>query len=599
MPDIHRLTIEKEGFRLDGAPFRFIAGAIHYFRVPRAYWRDRLRKLRACGFNAVETYVAWNAHQPTEDSFVYDDMLDIVEYLRIAQEEGLYAIVRPGPYICSEWEMGGLPWWLLKYDDVVLRCMNERYLTAVDRFYDDLMPRLVPLLSTNGGPILMMQVENEYGSYGDDREYMRYIRDGLIRRGIDVPLFTSDGATDWMLTGGTVEGCLKTANFGSRIPEQFAKLREFQPEGPLMCSEFWNGWFDHWGEEHHSRDPKEAADVLDELLATGASVSAYMFHGGTYFGWMNGANCPDVALNKPEYQPTVSSYDDDAPVNEYGGLTPKYFLFRDVVSKYAPVPEIELPEVVLRGYGKVTFTQCADLLDVADDLSTPVQMTMPQPMEKLGQGYGFILYRTHIRGPRESQPIVIDGLHDRAHVFLNGEFKGILYRNDENHTFRIAIPAEGAELAILVENMGRTNYGPHMIDRKGIETGVRAGRWPYHYHWEALPLPLNNLDKVSFGEMKPFDGRPQLLRGTFTIEGEPNDTFVRTDGFKKGIIFVNGQCLSRYWEIGPQKTAYLPAPFLKEGENELIVLELDGRTADGVLLTDTHDLGEIKTIPMG
>ncbi len=590
MAEIHRFSIDPDGFHLDGAPFRFIAGAIHYFRVPRAYWRDRLMKLKACGFNAVETYVAWNAHQPTEDSFIYDDMLDIVEFLKIAQELGLYAIVRPGPYICSEWEFGGLPWWLLKDSDIQLRCMNDHYLAAVDRFYDDLIPRLLPMLCTNGGPILMMQVENEYGSYGDDTEYLRHIRDGFIRRGVDVPLFTSDGPTDWMLTGGTLEECLKTGNFGSRVEQEFGKLRERQPDGPLMCCEFWNGWFDHWTEEHHSRTPEEAAQVLDEILACGGSVSAYMFHGGTNFGYMNGANCPDPEYLQPEYQPTVNSYDDDAPVNEYGGLTKKYFLFRDVVAKYAPVPEMPEFRDARKAYGEVKFTECADLLTAADALTDPVKLTLPLPMEKLDQGYGFILYRTHIRGPREGLPLILSGLHDRAHVFVNGKLHGIQYRNDKQPMARIPVPAEGVDLAVLVENMGRTNYGQNLIDRKGIDGSIRLGQ-SFVYHWEALTLPLDNLDKVEFGPMKEFSGRPQLLKGKFVIEGTPEDTFVRMDGFKKGVIFVNGRNLSRYWEVGPQKTAYLPAPFLKEGENELIVLELDGRVSDCALLTDTPDLG--------
>ena len=590
MAEIHRLTIDPDGFHLDGAPFRFIAGAIHYFRVPRAYWRDRLEKLKACGFNAVETYVAWNAHQPTEDSFVYDDMLDIVEFLKTAQEVGLYAIVRPGPYICSEWEFGGLPWWLLKDSDIQLRCMNDKYLAAVDRFYDDFIPRIRPMFSTNGGPILMMQVENEYGSYGDDTVYLRHIRDGFIRRGVDIPLFTSDGPTDWMLTGGTLEGVHKTGNFGGRVQEQFAKLRERQPDGPLMCCEFWNGWFDHWTEEHHFRSPEEAAQIFDEMLSTGASVCAYMFHGGTNFGFMNGANCPQPEYLRPEYQPTVNSYDDDAPINEYGGLTKKYHLFREVVKKYAPVPEMPEFKDERASYGEVKFTECADLLDAADTLSEPVKLTLPLPMEKLNQGYGFILYRTRLRGPREGLPLVLDGLHDRAHVFVNGELLGIQYRNDKQPLPRIPVPAEGADLAVLVENMGRVNYGQNLIDRKGIDGAIRLGQ-SFVYHWEALTLPLDNLDKVKFGPMKEFTGRPQLLKGKFTIDGEPKDTFVRMDGFKKGVIFVNGINLSRYWEVGPQKTAYLPAPFLKAGENEMIVLELDGRTSDCAVLTDTPDLG--------
>ena len=265
----HTFAIKPEGFELDGKPMRIISGAIHYFRVPREYWEDRLLKLKACGFNTVETYIAWNAHQPTEDEFIYDGMLDVCEFLRTAQRLGLWAIVRPGPYICSEWEFGALPWWLLKKPGIRLRCLNAPYMEAVDRFFDDLLPRLAPLQLTRGGNILMMQVENEYGSYGDDKPYLTALAEGMRRRGIEVPLFTSDGATDFMLTGGTLPGIHKTANFGSRAGEQFDKLREFQPDGPLMCCEFWNGWFDHWTEKHHTREPQEAADALRDIIGEG------------------------------------------------------------------------------------------------------------------------------------------------------------------------------------------------------------------------------------------------------------------------------------------------------------------------------------------
>ena len=300
----HTFEIGKKDFLLDGEPFQIISGAIHYFRVPREYWRDRLLKLRACGFNTVETYVAWNMHEPEEGVFDYSDMLDIEEYLRLAQEIGLYAIVRPGPYICSEWDFGGLPWWLLRNDDIELRCMHPDYLKAVDRFYDDLIPRLAKLQVTEGGNIILIQNENEYGSYGDDREYMRYLADGLRRRGVTVPLFTSDGAEYQMLTGGTVPEIHKTANFGSNPARNFKTLREYQPEGPLMCAEYWNGWFDHWEENHHSRNPQDAADCLDEILSMGASVSAYMFHGGTNFGFMNGAN--HYENTSPRFQATMT-----------------------------------------------------------------------------------------------------------------------------------------------------------------------------------------------------------------------------------------------------------------------------------------------------
>lgn len=578
-------TVEKDGFRLGGEPFRVISGAIHYFRVPREYWRDRLIKLKACGFNTVETYVAWNMHEPREGEFDYSDMLDIEDFLATAAELGLYAIVRPGPYICSEWEFGGLPWWLLKNDGIRLRCMDADYIAAVDRFFDSLIPRIAAHQITEGGNVILVQVENEYGSYGDDSEYIRYLADGLRRRGINVPLFTSDGTNKQMLTGGTVPEIFKTANFGSRAEEQFAALREYQPDGPLMCTEFWNGWFDHWTEEHHHRPGDDAAASLDDILAHGGNVSAYMFHGGTNFGFMNGANCFD------KYEPTVSSYDDDAPVNECGDLTDKYFRFREVISKYAPIPDIELPAAVKKKkYGKFEFTACRRLFDCLDKLSAPVETVCPLPMEKLGQGYGFILYRTEVRGPRETQNVRIQEPRDRAYIYKNDELLGVQYRNDREPAVSTDIPAEGATLSVLVENMGRVNYGAYLKDPKGVTEGIGFG-WNFIYHWQTYPLPLDDLSAVDFIEQKPvFDSTPLLLRAEIDID-ECCDTFVKLPGFKKGMIFINGRALSRYWEVGPQRSAYLPAPFLKKGKNELIVLELEGFDEASVILDGEPDLG--------
>lgn len=578
-------TVEKDGFRLGGEPFRVISGAIHYFRVPREYWRDRLIKLKACGFNTVETYVAWNMHEPREGEFDYSDMLDIEDFLTTAAELGLYAIVRPGPYICSEWEFGGLPWWLLKNDGIRLRCMDTDYIAAVDRFFDSLIPRIAAHQITEGGNVILVQVENEYGSYGDDSEYIRYLADGLRRRGINVPLFTSDGTNKQMLTGGTVPEIFKTANFGSRAEEQFAALREYQPDGPLMCTEFWNGWFDHWTEEHHHRPGDDAAASLDDILAHGGNVSAYMFHGGTNFGFMNGANCFD------KYEPTVSSYDDDAPVNECGDLTDKYFRFREVISKYAPIPDIELPAPVKKKkYGKFEFTACRRLFDCLDKLSAPVETVCPLPMEKLGQGYGFILYRAEVRGPRETQNVRIQEPRDRAYIYKNDELLGVQYRNDREPAVSTDIPAEGATLSVLVENMGRVNYGAYLRDPKGVTEGIGFG-WNFIYHWQTYPLPLDDLSAVDFIEQKPvFDSTPLLLRAEIDID-ECCDTFVKLPGFKKGLIFINGRALSRYWEVGPQRSAYLPAPFLKKGKNELIVLELEGFDEASVILDDEPDLG--------
>ncbi len=578
-------SITADGFKLAGQPFRLLAGAIHYFRVPREYWRDRLLKLKACGLNTVETYVAWNVHQPQPDVFLDDDMLDLPAFVRLAQELGLYVIVRPGPYICSEWDLGGLPWWLLADDKMQLRCMNEPYLKAVDRWFDWLLARLEPLQISRGGPIIMMQVENEYGSFGDDQVYLEYLARGMKDRGIDVPLFTSDGGTDFMLTGGTLPGVFKTVNFGSRAAEQFAKLREHQPDGPLVCMEFWNGWFDHWGGEHHTRDPQDAAATLADILAADGGFCAYMFHGGANFGFMNGANFTD------EYKPTVNCYDYDAPLTERGETTKKYELFRETIRQYSPVPQVDLPaEQPAKTYGALEFTQSADLFDNLANLSTPVDLTMPLPMEKLGQGYGLILYRAQVRGPREELPVKFLDLHDRAHIFADGQFAGIQYRNDKEDKVSLSIPKEGLELSVLVENMGRVNYGHHLPEKKGV-AAIMLGQ-THLYHWQAYPLPLDDLSRLEFKDnLAPFAGRPQFLKASFDLADDPADTFVKLPGFGKGLIFINGRLLSRYWQIGPQKSAWLPAPFLKQGKNELVVLELDGRSQDTVLLDDTAELG--------
>ncbi|MBR3437887.1 MAG: beta-galactosidase [Clostridia bacterium] len=589
----HTFEIGKKDFLLDGEPFRVISGAIHYFRVPREYWRDRLIKLKACGFNTVETYIAWNMHEPEEGVFDFEGMLDIEAYLSLAQELGLYAIVRPGPYICSEWDFGGLPWWILNYENTELRCSDETYLACVKRFYDELIPRLAKHQVTNGGNIILVQDENEYGSYGDDSDYLRRLASMLRDGGITVPLFTSDGAEYQMMTGGTLPEIHKTANFGSNPEKNFAFLRKYQPEGPLMCAEYWNGWFDHWGESHHTRDAKDAAETLDKILSMGANVSAYMFHGGTNFGWMNGANYYEV------YEPTVSSYDDDAPVNENGALTEKYFLFREVVKKYAPVDDIELPEPIpTQNYGALKFTKGARLLDNLENLSFPADLTAPVNMEKLGQGYGYILYSTQARGPREEQSLHLDDLHDRAYIYADGKYAGMKYINDAKgeNEIKLTVPEKGMRLDILVENMGRTNYGRKLADRKGITRGAGFSN-NYIYNWKAYCLPLDNTDKIEWTDSTAFDGTATFLYAELNIEDEPRDTFIKTDGFKKGVIIVNGRVLSRYWEIGPQRSAYLPAPFLRKGKNTIILLETEGfkspesTEAPEILLSDTPDLG--------
>lgn len=568
---MNEFLIGKKDFLLNGEPIKIIAGAMHYFRVPREYWKDRLLKIKACGFNTVETYTAWNLHEPEEGKFDFSGMLDLKAYLELINELGMYAIVRPGPYICSEWEFGGFPWWLLKYDDLHLRCMNDRYLEKVNAYFDKIIPIIASCQIDRGGSVIMVQVENEYGSYGDDLEYMRYIAAGLRARGITSELFTSDGDCDCMLTAGTIPEVHKTCNFGSRASKCFEALRKHQPEGPLMCAEFWNGWFDHWGEKHHSRDPWDATNSFKEILDCGGSVSVYMMHGGTNFGFMNGANCTDK-----EYQPTVNSYDDDAPINEYGGLTEKYFNFKQALAERGIVNDIEVSDPVTVAYESVNLNEKADLFDNLDVLSNVYSTTLPEPMEKLNQGYGYILYETFVRGPRESDYLYIDA-HDRAYVYIDGKFAGIKYRNDKRCKIKLNVPECGVKLSILVENMGRINYGPKLRDQKGIVSPVRLGNQTL-FHWKTYTLPLDSISDVKFSrDLSPkFKRTPIFLKGKFLLENDINDTFVYLNNFKKGVVWVNGKLLSRYWEKGPQATLYLPAPMLKQGVNEIVVLECEG-----------------------
>ncbi len=563
--------IGKNSFIYNGENVRIISGAMHYFRVPREYWRDRLLKIKACGFNTIETYTAWNLHEPEEGCFDFSGNLDLKAYLDLIKELDMFAIVRPGPYICSEWEFGGFPWWLLKYDDIELRCMNELYLSKVNTYFDKIIPIIASCQIDNGGSVIMVQVENEYGSYGDDTEYMRYIAAGLRARGITTELFTSDGDCDCMLVGGTVPEIFKTVNFGSRAEYAFRKLREYQPDGPLMCSEFWNGWFDHWGDKHHSRDANDANKSFREVLELGGNISVYMMHGGTNFGYMNGANCTDA-----EYQPTVNSYDDDAPINEYGGLTEKYFAFKKTLEGFGFTSDIEVSQPVTAAYGTLALNETADLFEHIGALSEKQSITVPVPMEKLGQGYGYICYETYITGPREENYLNID-VHDRAYIYVNNVFKGIQYRNDKKMRVKIAVPEEGIKLTIIVENMGRINYGPYLKDYKGLITTPRIGG-QYIYHWNVYKLPFEDLSSLVFTRnlKAKFNKHPMFLRGILNIENEVNDTFIKTDGLKKGLIWVNGKLLSRYWEKGPQATAYVPCSYLKKGANEVIILEFEG-----------------------
>ena len=578
-------TIEQNHFLLDGQPFRILSGAMHYFRVHPQYWKDRLLKLRAMGLNTLETYVPWNLHEPQPEQFDFSGFLNLERFIELAAELGLKVIVRPGPYICAEWEFGGLPAWLLKDPSMRLRCMYPPYLEAVDRYLDQIMRRLLPLLVTHDGPIIALQVENEYGSYGNDQKYLKYLEEGLRHRGADVLLMTSDGPSDEMLQYGTLPHIFRTVNFGTRANEAFEKLREYQLDGPLMCTEFWNGWFDHWGERHHTRAAYDAAQTLESILEAGASVNLYMFHGGTNFGFMNGAN----AAPGPKYQPTITSYDYDAPLDEAGNPTAKYFAFREVLARFIDLPAESLPENSPTGaYGTIQLGECAVLMENLDDLSASNHSALPETMESLGQNYGFILYQTQVSGPREEEKLHVLGLHDRAQVFVDDEPLGILEREIAHKTLSVEIPPQGATLEFLVENMGRVNYGAELADRKGITGGVQLGQ-QFLFGWTIYPLPLDDLSGLRFTPGLP-ERWPAFFRGTFTVD-EPADTYLVLPGWNKGVAWINGFNLGRFWKRGPQKTLYIPGPLLKPGENELIVLELHGVSKPVAELRNEPDLG--------
>lgn len=586
-------AIQGNSFVYQGKPYRIISGAMHYFRIIPQYWEDRLLKLKACGFNTVETYVAWNLHEPQEGQFHFEGMADVVRFVQLASDVGLHVILRPSPYICAEWEFGGLPAWLLRESDMKLRCSHKAFLDKVDAYYDVLMPKLRPLLCTNGGPIIAMQIENEYGSYGNDREYLEFLRQGMIRRGIDVLLFTSDGTEDFMLQGGTLlPDVLATVNFGSRPEQAFAKLREYQPGKPLICMEYWNGWFDHWGDTHHTRGFEDVVDVLDRILQSGASVNFYMFHGGTNFGFYNGANHIDF------YEPTVTSYDYNALLTESGDITDKYMAIRSVISRYTDQSKEELPVPIPKaGYGQIRLTGQTGLFEALPRLTEPVRRVCPETMEQLGQDFGFILYETELSGPRTQCEIIIQDVRDRALVFLNEEYQGIIERWGD-HSIVLDVPPSGAKLSILVENMGRINYGAYLKDCKGITEGVKAGTSQYNqflFHWTIHTLPLNDVSNLIFEPVRPVSSselsqKPIFYKGVFHVQ-KAADTFLKLEGWTKGVVYINGFNAGRYWEKGPQKTLYIPGPLLHEGENEVVIFELHGMKDPVIVFQDYPELG--------
>ena len=576
------VEISGGAIRIAGKPTQIISGPIHYFRIRPEQWRDRIAKAKMMGLNAIETYVCHNLHEPKPGQFDFAGMLDLEAFLGEIHRAGLYAIVRPGPYICAEWENGGLPAWLSARPGVEFRCMNPAFLAANDRYLNTVLPLVKKHLYTAGGPVIMLQIENEYGSYGNDKAYLRHVRQICLDNGIDVPLFTSDGPDDWMLQGGTIPECFQTVNFGSRSAEAFAQSRKYRPEGPDFCMDFWNGWFDHWGEEHHTRAADDVAQELDAMLKTGASVNFFVFCGGTNFGFTAGANGNG---DRPgDYAPTVTSYDYDGPLTEWGDPTPKFFACQEVIRKYRPDAPFGTPSPVRKAaYGKAELTESAPLLEALDRLAAKHESVRPPTMEACGQNFGFIHYRTKLSGPFDNR-LYFPEVRDRVMAWADGSYLGTVYRNDADRFLPVRTGPAGAVLDLLVENTGRINYGPLVgRDCKGLPLGVGI-TWQMLSNFEVWNLELDDLSGLVYGPFSAEENRPAFHRGSFDVT-ETAETFLEFPGVK-GVVWINGFNIGRYWNIGPGNTLYIPAPLLRKGKNEIVVLELHKLNAPSVTLTD-------------
>lgn len=580
--------IKENGFFIDGKSFRLFSGAMHYFRVLPEYWDDRFQKMRAAGFNGVETVMCWNLHEPKEGEFDFSGMLDIVKFIKTAAKYDMYVIIRPGPYTCGEWDFGGFPAWLLKDKNLRLRCDNEKYMAKVEKYFKKVLSLLAPLQITNGGNLIAMQIENEYGSYGNDKSYLMHIEQIYRENGINVPLFTSDGNCNYMLSGGTLPHIYKTLNFGSNAMNAFKALDKMQPYLPKTCMEFWCGWFDHWGEMHHKRNPLQVEKEIANLINSGANLNIYMFHGGTNFNFWAGANYGN------KYQPTVTSYDDAALLNEYGDYTNAYHRVRKLLLTEQGLPlDAPLPKrPELQNIGAVKLSERGDLWENLTLLGEKHFSPTPENMEYFGQNFGYILYKKVLKGSYPSQTLYVSGVHDIAYLRINGKLVKRYDRtkNGKKHCydgFKVVLPPVNGEMLIeiLVEGMGRVNYGHDMEDdRKGIQK-VRLAMQTL-FEWDIYTLPFDNLEKAKLSGATDF--APSILKGKFKAE-LGKDCFVDMKGFKKGFVTVNGFNIGRYWARGPQRSLYLPAPLLKE-DNEIIVVEQEGYKQASLNISDKHYL---------
>jgi beta-galactosidase len=584
---VHQFALGDSTFLLDGKPFLMISGEMHYTRVPREAWGQRMKMAKAMGLNTIGTYVFWNVHEPQKGKFDFSGNHDIAAFVEAAKKEGLWVVLRPSPYVCAEWEFGGYPYWLQKEKGLKVRSSETQYLDEYRKYIKEVGKQLAHMQVNHGGNILMVQVENEYGFYGKDKEYMEINRKMFVDAGFDGLLYTCDPAST--VKDGYLPGLLPAINGLDKPSEVKQLVRNYHHgKGPFYIAEWYPAWFDWWGTPHHTVPAEKYVGRLDSVLAAGISINMYMFHGGTTRGFMNGANFND----RNPFEPQISSYDYDAPLDEAGNVTEKFIRFREVIQKYLPSGE-KLPELPKP---KKTITTATFKLEQSTglfDLLPPGKSNpVPLSFEDLNQDYGFVLYRTFIEGGREGW-LHIEGLRDYGIIFLNGKKTGVLDRRLNQDSLKIQLPSGKVRLDILVENLGRINFGPYLLqNRKGITGSVIFGKKELK-NWLMYSLPFDNLNFNSKKTSGNTKGVPVLRKGNFVLD-EPGDTYLDMRDWGKGSVWINGHHLGRYWSIGPQQTIYVPAEWLKKGKNDIAVWELLESEQVNMITRPTPILDELK-----
>jgi beta-galactosidase len=561
----HSFVLGEKEFLLDGRPIQIISGEIHPARVPKEYWKHRIQMAKAMGCNTIAAYIFWNYHESEPGVFDFETgNHNLVQFFRLVQDEKMWALLRPGPYVCAEWDFGGLPPYLLQIPDIKVRCIDPRYMAAVERYLKQMASLVKPLLVSNGGPILMIQIENEYGSFGNDKNYLEELRRIWIRNGIDGPFFTADGPTPYMLEAGNIDGAAIGLDSGSNA-KAFAQAALRNPAVPAFSSETYPGWLTHWGEPWAKPGLDGLLREVTFLLENKKSFNFYVIHGGTNFGFTAGANS-----GAKGYEPDITSYDYDAPINEQGRPTPKYFALRDLLAKYVgPLPDMPDPIPVM----EISNIEMEAFASVWNNLPEPIHSVQPKPFEAYNQDHGFIIYKTKLIGHKSGR-LTITELHDYTTMFFNGKYIGKLDRREAERS--IELPKSDVDfpiLEILVEGMGRINFAQYMIDRKGITDRVTLNRMTL-MNWEVYNLPFDAkyMQKLKSGPVDPAR-RGVFFKGDFTLDVVA-DTYIDMTNYQKGVVWVNGHNLGRFWDIGPQQRLYCPGPWLNKGTNNIIVFDL-------------------------